>query len=171
MQGESFQGTCNCVCVHWDRTQGLWLLQTHSAGWTNEPWSWESISVFNFAFPSRCFEKMAYIEILTTNERADALFPWRWALLSTSVFWFISGAMGNVEAAKKWTGSIWRCIWTRCLCSCLSLRLAWVKNQQVIGPVDPWQNVRPVWISIEIWFEFQGNNLSLCWLILKELVG
>lgn len=80
----------------------------------------------------------------------------------------ISGAMGNFEAAEKWTGSVWRCILTCRLCSFLSLWLAWVKNQQVIGPVDLWQNVRPVWISIEVWFEFQGKNLSLCWFILKK---
>lgn len=42
------------------------------------------------------------------------------------------------------------------------------------GPTYSWENVTLLWISIEVWFESQGNNLPfwmvsvICWLILKK---
>lgn len=42
-------------------------------------------------------------------------------------------------------------------------------------PTYSWENVTLLWISIEVWFESQGNNLpfwmvsvTICWLILKK---
>lgn len=50
----------------------------------------------------------------------------------------------------------------------------WVLLIQTTGPTSTWENVTLLWISIEVWFESQGNNLpfclvsvTICWLILK----